>query len=293
MADRSGTQLPESTKKSSLQSIFEAQVPSIRKALAGTEQDANRFMRVCLSLVSRNPTLLNAARQNPHAVLSACLEMAALGLDPAIPNEASLVPYAGQVKMIVGYKGVLKNALNAAKEMGRPFSAFVVETVYDTDDFEYSKVPFVLHHKRKNPFGEKGAIVGFYAYAKDSNGMEFAELMSKEEVVAHQQRFCKSLSRKDSAFSDGKNFDLYGIKTIMMRLIRRQLPMSAKLSAAIQAADEDLEKPPVATDEILGLKVGQDEINNTSIDVTPEPTQLSDEELMAEEARKSDLELSR
>ena len=79
----------------------------------------------------------------------------------------------------------------------------------------------------------------------------------------------------------------------MMRLIRRQLPMSPKMTALVQAADDSSEYPQIPTDEILGLNVGQNEINNTSIDVTPEPPQLSDEEMMAEEARKTDLELSR
>lgn len=290
MADRSGTQLPETTKKSSLQTIFENQVPSIRKALAGTEQDANRFMRICLSIVTKNDKLLNIARQNPYEVLSACLKMAALGLDPAIPNEAHLVPYGKEVVLVVGYKGLQKGALNAASEMHNPISAFVTEIVYDTDEFEYSKVPFFLKHKRKDPFGKKGNILGFYCYARLTNGMEFVELMSNDEILAHKKQYLKTSS---GPFNNGNNSDLYGIKTVMMRLIRRQLPMSPKMTALVQAADDSSEYPQIPTDEILGLNVGQNEINNTSIDVTPEPPQLSDEEMMAEEARKTDLELSR
>lgn len=273
MALKTTGDVPATTAKSTLATIFEKSAGEFKKALAGTEQDANRFARICLSLIRSNEKLLDAAKRDPYGVLSACMEMAALGLDPAIPNEASLVPFAGQVKMITGYKGVLKNALNAASEMGRPFKSFVVDVVYDSDTFIFSRVPFELIHKR-DPFKQKGALIGFYGYARDINGMEWAEIMSLEEVLAHQKQFCKSLNRNDSAFSNGKNIEIYGIKTVLMRFIRRQLPMSAKLAASIVSMEsEDNFTQPLKPTDILGLAFEQNENINDS-----KPMELSDAE---------------
>lgn len=280
--------VPATTAESAISNVFNKALPGIKKALSGNEADANRFLRICLSIVLNDGKLKAIASNNPYTVLGACMEMAALGLDPAIPNEASLVPFKNDVKMIVGYKGVLKNALNAAQEAGRPFKAFVVDCVYASDEFDFQRVPFSLVHKRK-PFASKGDLIGFYAYARDCNGMEWAEMMSREEVEDHQKRFCKSINYSDSAFSGGKNFDLYGIKTVMMRLIRRHLPMSAKLSAAIHSMEsEDMaEKQILTPTEILGLQQNNDEVKVLDTPSSSGTVFSAEEqaEILAEEAR--------
>lgn len=253
-----GAQPPAPAKSKTAELMFEKYKPKFAELLAGSGMSPERFVRIMITEVASNDKLLTIAVNNPASVLGACMEMASMGLDPSIPNEAFLIPYGAAVQMQAGYKGYQKLAMESARESGAPYSLFAVQPVYKKDVYErtFGDTPGVRH--QPPPFGQdRGEVVGYYAIARDGSGRLSHQEMTVEQVKEHQQKFCKGLSNSKSPFFNGQNFDAYGLKTVVRRLCNRDLPMGPKLARAL-STDTDAEptltiSPPLYTASDLAL----------------------------------------
>jgi recombinational DNA repair protein RecT len=78
--------------------------------------------------------------------------------------------------------------------------------------------------------------VGFYAIALKGDYPLF-DYMSVEEVEAHAKRYTKARSGPFSEIASkgrkAENFEAYGLKTVLLRLVNRKLDMSSSLSRAV------------------------------------------------------------
>ena len=259
LAHRMAANVAEATarvpeQKKTLEGLFLSRREAFEQALART-MPFDRFLRVLITRVSGNPQLLSVAKANPGSLIAACMEMAQTGLDPAIPNECHLVPYGDKIVHQVGYKGLAKMAMEAAKQFSYPLEVLNSEVIFENDQFERSmgSNPIVVH--KMPPLGQpRGKPIGFVATSKDCNGMINAVVMSWEEMRAHYQRFCKAKNNPKSmwynCFSDPARTDdnshQYGLKTVTRLLINRYLPMSTKLADVITADDSESYAPIVS-----------------------------------------------
>lgn len=223
------------------------------KALAGA-MDSERFVRILCTQVNSSDQLRNIAVNNPVSLIGASLEMAATGLDPSIPNECFLVPYKNEAVCQYGYKGLAKLALDSAKDLGNPLTVLRTDIIRANDEYdrESGDTPTVTH--KYPPFGEdRGDVLGYYAVAKDAAGrVSFLE-RTVAEIKEHKKRFCKS---KGGPWADPKNFDAYGLKTVLRLLISKELTMGKKLARAIHSDIKgETQEEPLTVDVTPDVKV--------------------------------------
>jgi phage RecT family recombinase len=227
--------LAEKPKQVTINSLLEKTLPEVEKALIGSGHDATRLVRIFTSLIKNNKKLSEIAIVNSTSVLSACLDIAAYGLDPSLPNEVFIVPYGNEAKAQLGYKGLAKLAHRAAKEAGRPLVKFEAQLVYDTDTYVRNIEPFKLIHKRDD-FGTLGELKGGYAHAVDKYGTHYFFVMSVQQAEDHQKRFTKAAKYESSPFYGGiksPNFKAYLLKTVVRGMCKNMAMSNNQLASAI------------------------------------------------------------
>lgn len=226
---------PVAAKTHTINSLVERMKPEFSKALANTI-DPDRFCRIVITEVRQSKQLTSIMLNNPNSIIGACMEMAQLGLDPSVPNEAFLVPFGQEAICLIGYKGLLKLAIESAQSSGARLSQLSTNVICQNDIYEREMGTEAKVVHRPPPFGtDRGPVIGYVAIAKDVNGrMNFVE-MTVKEVQDHKTRYSKA---KYGPFSEPHNFDAYGLKTVLRRLINRYLPMGAKLAKAIDLEND-------------------------------------------------------
>lgn len=209
---------------------------------------ADRFLRVCLNSIARNPDLQKCSAISLYGCI---MQSAQFGLEPGVMNQAHLVPYWNSDKRCyeaqfqVGYLGL--------RDMAERYGDVIdgdAQAVHEKDLFDYGlgDTPFITHKPSKEQ--DRGDIVRFYAWAQPKNGKIKISVMSKVEVEQHRDRFVKK--KKDGGFGPAwtTTFEAMGIKTVMRRCYKL-LARSPELREAI-ALDEMQE---VAIPQNLGMEV--------------------------------------
>lgn len=228
---RSGSEVAPAQEKRTINTLIESYRGEFEKVL-GKSADVQRFMRICITEVRKNELLKKIAINNPSSILTAIMQMAQLGLDPALPNECFLVPYGPNAQCQLGYKGLMKLALEAAREQGAPIKVLKADIIHENDQYERESGSSPKVVLRPPPFGvDRGDVLGYVAVSKDANGMVNYVEMTKEEVRAHKARYSKA---KSGPFAGEENLDAYGLKTVVRRLVSRHLATSAKLGKALE-----------------------------------------------------------
>ena len=162
----------------------------------------------------------------------------------------------------------------------------------------------MIHKKPK--FGKgRGAIVGFYATAKDVRGNVFEDDMTNDEVWEHAKRYTKASSR--GPFADiitkgpeAENWEAYGLKTVIHRICTRKLDLNTYFGQALMrefSTGLPQQKPPVIDDKEFRpedpvFEIGLDD-DAEVVDVTPEkksfqPTPEEEAEIIAQESAEAE-----
>jgi phage RecT family recombinase len=225
------------TKPKNLQEYVELKKYEIQAALP-PGQSVDRFLRICFRCLGDNPKLLQVANNNPRSFITAVIEVAASGLDPSISNEVSLVPFGSKIVKMDGYKGLMKLAEEAAQQLGKPLKVLTADAIFEHDRYSVRRGSNTEVIHDPPPFGQsRGDIIGFVSVAVDLHGrINFVE-MTRGDMENHYQRYYGAKDKKGSAFAlikgEIRNFERYGCKTVLRLNIHRNLPMTAKLSRAI------------------------------------------------------------
>lgn len=196
------------------------------------------FQRNLLNAVMANPDLM---KFSPGLIFREVSKAVSLGLflDPQL-GEAYIVPtYNYKTKQVepqlrVGYRGLTK----LARQSGDVRIVYAHE-VRANDIFEcvLGSEKSIIH--KPIVFGDRGAVVGYYAVMKLANGEIDFEPMSLPQVRAIRDR-----SDGYKAFSENKikstpwstDEDEMGKKTAIRRLMKRA-PQSPELAEAIRIED--------------------------------------------------------
>lgn len=191
------------------------------------------FARLAVGVLRQNPKLTAAAQNNPGSLMSALMTAARLGLEPGT-EQFYLRPIKrkGQpeVQGIVGYQGIVELIYNAGAA-----SSVVVEVVRANDHFEY--IPGV--HERPvhkvDWFGDRGDLVGAYAYAVMQGGA------TSKVVVLNKTHIARAKAKSDGADTEYSPWrtdeEAMWLKTAARRL-GKWVPTSAeKRTAVIERID--------------------------------------------------------
>lgn len=186
-----------------------------------------RFTRIALSAVSNNPDL---AKCTPGSFIGALLNAAQLGLEPNTPlGQAYLIPFKNNKKGVtectfqIGYKGMLDLAYRSGE-----IQTIQAHTVYENDDFDYElgMNPILKHKPAKS---NRGKPIYYYAIFKLVNGGQGFQVMSREDVENHAQRYSKTFN-----FGPWQtNFDEMAKKTVMKKLLK-YAPLKSEFARGVQ-----------------------------------------------------------
>ena len=118
---------------------------------------ADRFARSLLTCVALDEKLLACTATS---IVGAAIQAAQLGLTPGVLGEAWLIPRKGKCTFNLGWKGYVVLA-------GRAGFSIEAETVYEGDEFRYTKgLDKTLHHVPAHG-PQRGKSVFWYAIARE------------------------------------------------------------------------------------------------------------------------------
>lgn len=193
-----------------------------------------RFVRVLLTAVQRNPKLLRCTRQS---FFNACMSAANDGLLPD-GREGAIVPYGddgeggGSKSEIAQWLPMIGGMRKKVRNSGA-LTDWNVQIVQQGDEFDYAlgDNPYIRH--KPAPKGGRGRPVLFaYSIATYPDGTKSREVMNIDQLMDIQK---KSKARK-GPWSDPVFFPEMCRKTVA-RLHSKQLPMSTDLDRLLHRDD--------------------------------------------------------
>jgi recombination protein RecT len=218
--------LPAATKQPSAIAVFQSDIDvrgdMFRNALPA-HIPYERFRRVALRAVQKNPDLLKADRAS---VINACIDAANDGLLPD-GREGAMVMFGPKAQWMPMTFGILKKIRNSGG-----LKSIMAHVVYEGDAFRYwvdEGGEHVLYEASDAP--DKTTVRRVFAMAITTDGGVYIEVMDKEDI------------EKVRAVSKAKNngpwvswWEEMAKKTVIRRLSKR-LPMSTDLDDLIRRDD--------------------------------------------------------
>ena len=231
--------------------LIERMKPQLARALPAG-MSAERFIRIALTEIRRNPRLASA---DSRSFLGALMLSAQLGLEPGplghayftgpFKNRKTGVP---EIVFIIGYRGLI----DLARRSGNITSIVAREVcANDVFEFEYGLDERLVH---RPALTDRGDVVAYYGVAHYTDGGHTILVMSPDDVNKYRAR-----SRASSEGPWVTDYDAMAKKTVIRR-------MSAFLPLTIEAAKG------VASDEAV-ITLDDDDLG--VLDAVPED--ISDE----------------
>jgi recombination protein RecT len=207
-----------------------------------------RFQQSVISVVRSNRALLNV---EAITLVSSVLLAAQLGLDPS-PGAAQcwIIPRRNsktgkqEASMQVAARGWRDLAMRSPKV------ATVEDRIVREGDefqFQYGAGGTAWSHRPKGTVGRDWVYV--YCVARMVTGGEYFEAWTKEEVLAHRDRYSDDWKRNKAKSSWGREEEGMARKTLVIQVAKR-LPTTPEIRAAL-VADETT--PHRIDPDIVGL----------------------------------------
>jgi recombination protein RecT len=203
-----------------------SQLKALLPARAG---DPQRFARMCVMAVVRNPDLLAADRST---LLLAVMNAAELGLScSGGPGaRAHLVPFKGKVTLIPDYKGLIDIALASGK-----VSTLEGHAVYAKDKFEERLgSEKSLIHVPNHDVEDRGALIGTYGIAWLPNASHPVWRYLKKNEIEKARPSHTYNTRSDNPWNTW--YDEMAIKTSIRKLYK-WLPTTPEMEKAEEIDD--------------------------------------------------------
>jgi recombination protein RecT len=226
-------------------------IPTLTTYLSGSRISPERFVRVVLQAIAKNPDLLKCDR---NSLILAVMEAAQLGLEPTgVLGNAYLVPFWNakasrfEATLITGYRGLISLVRRSGEvdmiEARLRYKGDVFHIEYGSDP-RIDHVPELLADKR-------GPVIGAYMIARvRGSDVPYIEYMTDAELDAIRKR--SRASQHGPWVTDPGEMQR---KTVVRRGIK-YLPISVFVEHAIEIED--------AAEEVAGLPPGADEQPPTS-----------------------------
>jgi len=199
----------------------------------------DRFARIALTALNKNPRLLVCTKES---LLGCLLDCSQLGIEPDGRN-AHLIPYGDKCTLIIDYKGLVALARRSGE-----IADIHADVVFENDDFTYSfgTDSRLLH---KPALKSKGEPIAAYSYVRLKDGSSSYEVMNIDEIDAIRKR-----SRAGNSGPWVTDWNEMAKKTVFRRH-SKWLPVSSEFQEAI---DKDYDVP---ADIINGVVVDNPKAN--------------------------------
>jgi len=236
---------------------------------------ADQWIRVAQGALRRDPKLARAAKANPGSLLSSLLRCAHLGLEPG--DTFHLVPFGTEVTGITDYTGEIELMYRAGEVV-----SVVAELVHKGDTFIWSpgrlddqiparwEGPMTRPHHDVDWFGDRGEMVGVYAYGiLRSGAISRVVVMGHDEVMKHKS-VSKSAGSADSPWKKWPGS--MWLKTVVHEL-RKWVPTSAEYRTEVLRAEAAIAEVAADRPELPIPGGDEDYIEGEVIDDEP-PTEV-------------------
>lgn len=227
------TEIAKSTTQPTIVALMEKMKGEITRALP-RHVTPDRFMRVCLTEIRKNPKLMQC---EPMSFIGAIVQCSQLGLEPGSGlGHAYLIPFRNNNKNITecvfvpGFKGYIDLARRSGK-----ITSIAARLVHEKDQFSYAygDDEKIVHIPSNDP--DPGRITYVYAIAKFKDGGDpQREVMTRAQI----DKVYKKYVGKNPLWDE--HFDEMARKTAIRRLAK-YLPLSPEMSQAIEADDSAFE----------------------------------------------------
>lgn len=199
--------------------LVQSQIPAIEKYV-GNKLTAERLARLALTEFRTVPKLSSCSLPS---VMAAVMKAAALKLEPGPLGLCYFVPYGQECTFILGYKGMVRLALNSGA-----IRSFDAQTVYANDTFEYE---LGLDPKLKHvpADGDRGDAVRWYVIARYTDG---GAAFSVRDKVWVESRRARSRAKNNGPWVT--DYDAMALKSIL-RDMAKWLPLEVEAAEAIVA----------------------------------------------------------
>ncbi len=249
------------------------------------QMPVERFQRVAITAINKNPDLIDCSRQSLYNAFMVCAQ------DGLLPdgNEAAIVKYnskdgapTAQYQPMV--KGILKKMRNSGE-----LKSIMATCIYEHDPFRFWVDDNGEHltHEPDLFSADRGRIIGAYALAKTKDDAIYIKVMTKAEIET-----VRNFSKAKNAGPWTNWWDQMAEKTVIRRLAKR-MPMSTDLDDFMRRDDDlhDTEATVKDTDPKVTGKAGQPNRLKTMLggDQAEEPTIMIDEDPAAAAAEKERL----
>ncbi|MGG3737222.1 recombination protein RecT [Aeribacillus pallidus] len=239
--------------------LLQQMKPEFERALP-KHMDADRLIRIALTEMRQNPQLLSCEIKS---LMGAIMQAAQLGLEPGLLGHCYLIPFKNskrgttEVQFVIGYKGLI----DLVRRSGE-VETIKAEAVYENDEFEFE---YGLDEKlRHKPvlFGDRGKLIGFYAYAKFKDGGHAFQVMSVEEINRIRDKHSKAKN-----FGPWKDeYEAMAKKTVIRQLIK-YLPISIEIQRNVsldETVRKDITEEPERVDDYIDMEPELiEEVNET------------------------------
>ncbi|RJX27166.1 MAG: recombinase RecT [Dethiobacter sp.] len=242
------------------------------KTIVPRHMTPERLARMALTTISRTPKL---AQCTPASLVGAVMNCAVLGLEPNLMGHAYLVPYWNskqrtyECQFQIGYKGYIE----LIRRTGA-VSQVYARKVYENDLFVYLygeqntlvHVPFdMLEYLdnsvpaqseggllprltagaarliRERSARDAGEVIKYYAAFKLKDGSFGFQVVTKEQALAHAQKFSSSKSGGRLVGPWVEHFDAMALKTAIKEMVK-YMPISIEIQEKL-ALDESVLTP--------------------------------------------------
>jgi recombination protein RecT len=219
------------TARKDVQALLGKMKEQFKMALPA-HMDADRFIRVALTAINKQPLLLQCTRDS---LLEKLMDLSQLGLEAdSVSGLAYLIPFKDKrlgyiCQLIVGYKGLVELAYRHPKVKSIRWGV-----VHEHDTFEYEEG---LDPKLKHiPTDEdnEGPLIKAYAIAELDGGARTWIVLNKKQIMK-----AKASSRgADSDYSPWRQWEDQMWAKTAVRALSPRIPKSPELIRALNRDDE-------------------------------------------------------
>jgi recombination protein RecT len=212
-------------QESKMDSFLEQYQPRFAEVLPAHVKPET-FMRLATGAFRKNPDLLQAARNDPAALLNALSEAARKGLEPGTEQYYLLTRKekgVAKVQGLEGYQGIVERMYRAGY-----VSSVIVMAVRENDEFTFVPGEDDRPHHRIDWFGDRGALKGVYAYANMRDGAV------SNVVVLNRQQVMEAKAKSpgaNSQYSPWQTFEEQMWLKTGARRLEKWVPVSNSIRA--------------------------------------------------------------
>ena len=220
-----------------LRQQFAAMQPELALALPA-HVPAERFVRIVMTAVQKNPDLLQADRKS---LFAACMQCAQDGLLPDGRDAALVVGNSKDKKTqswvkMVQYRTMIGGVLKKARQSGE-IKSISVDTVREGDRFRHYKDEAGEHfeHESLTDNDSDAPILWVYAAVWLKDGGFYFRKMSKARI---EQARAVSRAKDDGPWKEW--WEEMAHKTVL-RNLSKLLPMSSEIDSMLRQEDQDVD----------------------------------------------------